>query len=289
MSATIANLDGEEARFTTDRAGGIAVVAAKNLDQTGDARHVVIVFDASHWRGVSDPARRLNALHIMAHELAHPVFDRAEHVSGALRGVQFPSQTAHEVARSMTRIMSGEYRADWMAEAIVGACMSMTNEDGQTTPAKLWAAEGATYYSSACRAIEAAHPAWPDLVQAYREWRIPLGEMWASVVSSIDQTLNLVVHTQALADAADAGLDVLASDPIAGLPATRLYLRPFEAFLGEVRRQPVIQRLRAIPDSHDRLVSAGQSTMLEIWRRLGLIPIERPDLTLELGVVAPLR
>jgi hypothetical protein len=278
-----------EPQFTTDRAGGLAVVAAKNLDQTGDAQNVVIVFDATHWRGVSEPARRLNALHILAHELAHPMLERAQHASGALAGVSLPSRTANEIARSMTRIMSGEYRADRLAELIVGACMSMTDGDGKSGPANLWATEGDAYYSSACSAIQAAHPAWPDLVQAYREGRLPLDEMWTRLVSSIDQALNLVVHTQALADAADARRDVLTSEPIGALPAARLYLLPFGAFLDEVRSQPLVQSLRATRILHDRVVSVGQNAMLQIWRNLGLTPIEHSDRTLELRVVAPLR
>jgi hypothetical protein len=109
------------------------------------------------------------AINLLAHELAHPLFGRAEHVSDVLGGVEFPSHAGGEIARSMTRIVSGEYRADRLAEMVVCDCGSMTSGTGAPSPANLWAVQGDAYWASAHQAIAAAYPAWPDLVQAYRE------------------------------------------------------------------------------------------------------------------------
>ena len=167
MSSAGEHEEREGSQFSPEPAGGLGVVAAKNLDQTGDERHVVIVLDASHWRGASEGPTRLAAINLLAHELAHPLFGRAEHVSDVLGGVEFPSHTGGEIARSMTRMVSGEYRADRLAEMVVCACV-MTSETGALSPANSWAVQGDAYGASAHQDIEAAYPAWPDLVQAYR-------------------------------------------------------------------------------------------------------------------------
>ena len=59
---------------------------------------------------------RLTIAHLVAHELAHPLIDRARHVSGVMDGVILPSVTGLEIAASMARIMVGEYRADRLAD-----------------------------------------------------------------------------------------------------------------------------------------------------------------------------
>ncbi len=114
--------------------------------------------------------------------------------------------------------------------------------------------------------------------------------MWYRIGSSVDQTLTALVHAQAEADAADIDLDVLGSQPIVSLPAARLYLiDPWQSFLAELRNQPIIQTIGGIPRIHDRVVEAGSRAVFEIWRRLGLHPIEHPGRDFGFKVDAPLR
>lgn len=109
--------EGEE--FTTTREGGI--VAAKTLDQAGDCSDMVIVFDDSFWPHVDQDNRaRAIAAPLADHKRAHPIIDRTRHVSGAMDGVLIPSATGTEIARSMGRIFVDEYRADRLADLVLG-------------------------------------------------------------------------------------------------------------------------------------------------------------------------
>jgi hypothetical protein len=62
--------------FTTDRVGGTTV--AKNLPQLDDKSQVAIVFSSNLWRGAegTQPFARAAQMALVAHELAHPLFER---------------------------------------------------------------------------------------------------------------------------------------------------------------------------------------------------------------------
>jgi hypothetical protein len=277
--------EGEE--FTTSREGG--VVAAKTLDQVGDCSDMVIVFDASLWTHVGeDPRARAVTAYLIAHELAHPIIDRTRHVSGAMDGVLIPSVTGTEIARSMGRIYVGEYRADRLADLVVGQFISMT-VDGDTRPFRSWFASGANHAGALAGLLDDVSGRWPSTVQDYREWRIPLTEMFRTVASSVDQTLTLLVHGQAAADAAETGVDLLKLPELAPLPATRLYLaEPFEQFLDVLRGEPILPSLDQSREVEARLSDAGQAMSLEIYRRLGLTVEEHGNREWGLKVDAPL-
>lgn len=273
--------------FTTAREGG--VVVAKNLDQRGDASEIIIVFDASFWAHADQPDIRLSLVHVVAHELAHPVIERARYVSGAMDQVILPSITGTEVARSMARIMAGEYRADRLAELVLGSVVTI-GADGETKPARTWYSTGARLLDNLVIVLGAAHPRWPDVVQAYREAEIPLEQMWGTVVSSIDQTLTAVVHTQAAVDAVPEELDVLQHPLVAELPAVRLYLaEPWMTFLAALRETPLLAPLAEVAEFEESVVSAGSGAIFEIWHRLGLTIEDRPGRQWSLWVNEPLR
>lgn len=181
----------EGGAFTTERVGG--VVAAKTLDQVGDASDFVIVFNASLWTYATDPETRLTLAHLVAHELAHPIIDRTRHVSGVMDGVLIPSVAGLEAAASMARIMVGEYRADRLADEVVSRYIT-ASADGEVKPAFIWMTMADTYRENLESVLGRAHPSWPDIVQEYREWRMPLDQMYGTITSLLDQTMTAVVH-----------------------------------------------------------------------------------------------
>jgi hypothetical protein len=229
-------------------------------------------------------------MHLIAHELAHVVVGRTLHVSGALADVPVPSITGTEIARSSGRILAGEYRADMLADIVVGQFVTMNVDGGEPVPYRHWRLDRDGYLRSIHTLLEKAGARWPDTVQEYREWRMPLEEMWGSIAQWIDQTLTLIVHAQAAADVAEAAEVILALPEIAELAATRLYLsEPFAPFMATVRSSPILPRVAEAVAAERRIMDAGETMNLEIWRRLGLTIIEHGNRTWGLKVDEPLR
>jgi hypothetical protein len=258
--------------FTAERVG--SVVMGKNLPQSGDGSEVTVIFNSLAWAGDLSVERGSTA-RIVAHELAHPLHERIKRVSGALDGVVFPSVTGTELARSSARVMVGEYQADRLADLLISRFFSVTI-DGQTQPYSSWTFEGGHYIGGLAAALESVYPSWPDLVDEYRNWRMELGAMFGSVCTSIDQTLTLTVHAQAMADQADAGLDVLDHEAIRDLPVVRLYLGdPFAPFLAELRELSLMPTVEQALDIERRIVGVGAEVTFAIWRKLGLQRLEK--------------
>lgn len=277
----------EGGSFSIERVGG--VVAAKNLSQADDYSDIVIVFNAALWTHAAQPEIRLTVAHLVAHELVHPIIERARHVSGVMDGVLIPSVTGLEVAASMARIMVGEYRADRIADEVVSTYVTATVNDA-VVPAYQWMTSVGSWTSTVQEVVAAAHPLWPDTVQEYRERRMDLSTMYGTLVPSIDQTITTMIHAQAGADSAATGLDLLAEEPIASLPATRLYLGDtWASFLEAMRAGPQLAPLAEFREWDEKVTAVGRDSILEIWRRLGLTVEEGADRTWALWVHEPLR
>lgn len=277
----------EGGSFSIERVGG--VVAAKNLPQADDYSDIVIVFNAALWTHAAQPEIRLTVANLVAHELVHPIIERARHVSGVMDGVLIPSFTGLEVAASMARIMVGEYRADRIADEVVSSFIT-ANVNGEVVAAYQWLTSSDSWTSTVEQVAAAAHPRWPDTVQDYREGRTDLVTMYGRLVPSIDQTMTTIVHSQAGADSAETGLDVLAEEPIASLPATRLYLGDtWASFLEAMRTGPLLADLAEFRAWDEAATAVGRDAILEIWRRLGLTVEEHDDRQWALWVDEPLR
>jgi hypothetical protein len=83
---------------------------------------------------------------------------------------------------------------------------------------------------------------------------------------------------------------VIEVEQIAGLPATRLYLsEPWQDFLAAIRSEPLLPTLKAMPASEERVWTAGQAAIFEIWRRLGWTILTHPNRGWGLLVDAPMR
>jgi hypothetical protein len=274
--------------FTTERAGGSATVA-KNLLQGDDGAEVVIVFDADLWRTPGDDIDRLFRATVIGHELAHPIQSRAAYASGAMDGVELPSVTPYEGFRSASRILANEYRADRLAEIVVGA-MATVDVAGATRPFPTWLFRDRSYLDGLVSLLAAAHPKWPDLVDRYRDREIPIEEMFYPLAAEIDQTLTLLMHSQALADAADANVELLALPELASLPAVRLYLaEPLEPFMSLVRSAPAIASLSETRKLEREFTRVGLAAHLEIYRRLGINPRDTRRPAIWIDVDGPLR
>ena len=264
-------------------------MAAKCLDQVGDASDFVIVFNAGLWEHAEEPSTRLTLAHLVAHELAHPMLDRARHVSGVMDGVLIPSVTGLETAASMARIIAGEYRADRLADEIVSQYIT-ASVDGDTRPAFVWLSDAPFYRQNLEDVLGAAHPLWADTVQEYREWRMCLEQMFGAIASSVDQTMTAIVHAQASADSAGPGTDLLSEEALASLPAVRLYLADtWGHFLIALREGPQLSGLSDLRETDERVTSIGRDAILEVWRRLGLTVLDQGDRRWGLEVAAPLR
>ena len=277
----------EGGSFSIERVGG--VVAAKNLPQADDYSDIVIVFNAALWTHAEQPETRLTVAHLVAHELVHPMIERARHVSGVMDGVLIPSVTGLEVAASMARILVGECRADRIADEVVSTYITATVND-EVVPAYQWMTSADSWTSTVQQVVAAAHPLWPDTVQEYRERRMDLSTMYGTLVPSIDQTITTMIHAQAGADSAATGRDLLAEEPIASMPATRLYLGDTWAnFLKALREGPQLSDFAGFRAWDEAGTAVGRDAILEMWRRLGLTVEEKADRTWALWVGEPLR
>lgn len=273
--------------YTTDRVGGEAV--AKNIPTAGDDSSVSIVFNANmhHFAG---PAQDAMTLFIAAHELTHPILQRLRDGSGALAGVTFPSQTASQYARSIVRIAVDEYRCDRVANAILGAMCTATI-DGETRRLRQSDLLGGDFgYRGSLSTLldEHVHPAWPDLVQNYRERRIPLGQMWGRLITATDQTMTLLAHAEAEAVAAEEAGPV--DGPHAAHPAVRLYLGPaWSAVMDAVEKRPLVPALQDFAAAEREVLDSGDRALFEMWQQLGITVSTTPTGDDYLHVTEPTR
>jgi hypothetical protein len=206
-----------------------------------------------------------------------------------MEGVLLPSVTGTEIARSMARILVAEYRADILADLMIGGLISMT-VDGEQVPFAYWLPNRDRYLGHIQQLLEDVGQRWPDTVQEYREWRLPLEKRFGAVAASIDQTLTVIVHAQAASDGTENSEEVLAHPAIAGLVAVRLYLgEPIHEFLTALRSEPTLPSLLDSRVVEGRLVDAGERMIKEIWRRLGLTVLDHGDRTWGIKVGEPLR
>jgi hypothetical protein len=253
--------------FSAERLGG--TVKGKNLPLEDDQSRVAVVFDAETWVAHPSPEGKLAEVHLICHELAHILIERGRHLAGVYDGVHFPSITSGEIARSQSLIVAGEYRADLLAEEVVRSMASVT-VDGEERPIGTWELLEQNYSEALVQMLEGAYPAWPDLVDDYREWRITLEQLWGDVVDRVHQTLTFLIHAEALAEAAGVSAPS-ESGRLVSLPVMRLYIsKPWRDFVAVVRTLPLLPSVPETLDFERRVREAGESTIREIWRRLGI-------------------
>ena len=206
-----------------------------------------------------------------------------------MAGVVLPSVTPLEGARSGGRILAGEYRADYLAETVISKMATQTGPDG-VQPLFLWSLRRQGYVAALHDVLASAHPSWPNLVDAYLEGSVSLDAMWPEVVRTVDQTLTLMVHAQAMADAAGDSSPIFDGPALRGLPALDLYLaEPFNGFPTVVRGQPIIPPFSESVDDSLLVSHAGEALYMSVWARLGIHPRDLPRPDVYLDVTSPAR
>jgi len=264
--------------FEVERLGGGRVVA-KTMRRDPAYDDAVVVFDASHWLGHverSGPEKLFEASTI-AHELAHTVIERLALASRATHGVIYPSRMPGEIARSLSRNLNHEYRADWLADVIVQAMFS-TDREGQRVPLHIWDATAQAYIDGLQDSLFEAYAEGPGMVQEYRQGWIDLETMFHRVVTITQGVLTNWVHARSLADCIETASVPLLDDPvIAQLPFTRLYLTDtLTPFLEAFRSGSLFMTAPEWKELDARVVASGELAIREIWRRLGLAFEEPP-------------
>jgi hypothetical protein len=287
-AAVRAHMRDGEGLFDAERPFGRA--SAKNLAQDAAGEHVVIVFDARPLTMHPDGYDRFHALGTIAHELAHPILERARHESGVLSGVVRPSHTPGEISRSLGRIGVDEYRADAICDIVLAQVSSKT-VDGVVSPAVTWDRDGQGWFNTVRDLFATLHPKLPDVIQTYREWGMDLETMWREVVMQSEAIVTAFMHARAHADQADAPVAILDAPEIRDLPFVQLFLHDtLPPYLETARDGPIVPPLADFAALDARIVSASETMLREIWRRLGLTFTENPQTRqFSIHVTEPLR
>jgi hypothetical protein len=256
---------GDSTAFTTERIGG--VVVGKCIALNDDFSKQMVVLDGTGWI-YSDPAAQAQFLASLAHELAHVTIDRARHASGALDGVPATPYNGVDTAREIARTAAAEFRADLIANAILGVLASIG--DGVTRPLTIYDLCGDGHRDELRRTLDAmVHPGWPDMVQCYREHRMTLPELWQEIASSTEGVFHLLAHGAAHAQAGSA------SSPLETLLEHRgveLYLGPAWQVLEDTITSDawILPPLSATRAYEQHIAEKGGRAILDMWGRLGL-------------------
>lgn len=276
-----------EPLFFADRPGGR--VAAKTLPQDDSYNDLVVVFDAAGGGGSlsGQGIERLRTIALIGHEFAHMALERLALASGATKGVVYPSFTPTEIARSLSRIVNHEYRADRLSEVIVEQ-LCTTERKGQTLPVRSWDVFAGDYLSGLEAMCSQAYAEGPGAVQAYRERRIDLDTMFSTVTRLTESVLVAYIHARALADCVGE-VALLDDHEIGALPFVRLYLADTLPKLVEaIRTSSLLMTPNEWGQLDGRVVDAGEQAVREIWRRLGLTFVESARQPYRIDVAAPL-
>jgi hypothetical protein len=281
---------GQEAEpfFVADRPGG-SRVSAKTLPQDERYDHAIIVFDGRDWSASAGAAgaERLRMVALIGHELSHTVLERVALASGVTKDVIYPSYTPGEIARSLSRMINHEYRADWMSEIIVAATCS-TDRDGQPVPIHSWDVFSSLYLDLLRDTFVEAYADGPGAVQDYRTWQIDLQTMFTRVVQLTESVLVNYIHARALADSVGQ-VPLLEDSELSALPFVRLYLADTLPPVVRVLQQaPLLMSPQEWKEFDGRLVLEGERAIREIWRRLGLTFEENARESYRISVVAPI-
>jgi hypothetical protein len=271
--------------FTTERVGG--EVAGKNLPVPRDSGAGVIVLNqACHDFADTATGGQVLGAFTLTHELFHPPLTWTRLASGALAGVEFPSTTPSECARSLVRGLADEYRADMLAATVLQVLAGSDAAQQQLAQGRQ-ELHDRLHRESLTDALDAVvHPGWPDTVMAYRKHRLGFDEMWGRIVSQTDQTFTLLAHAEAAARM--AGHPRPLDDPLASHAGVVSYLGPaWEAISDVLVEGPLLPAVRGFHDLEDELLEVGERAIADLWRSLGLAVTEHADRSFYIHVGDP--
>ena len=286
----VARVDGgQTVTYGADRLGGTAV--AKNIAQSADSSRVTIVVNHNVLSTAVDEQTTAHSIFVLAHELTHPLINRMRADSGVLDDVPFPSETPTELARSITRTATDEYRADRIASIILGHFAS-AEQDGERVrlhQGHIWAGVE-DYREQLAQVLDShSHPGWPDLVQSYRECRTSLDALWRQVVTETDQVFTLLAHAQACEDASQTG-GPFAGPMMTSNPGASLYLEPaWTQVLTAVHDTSLLPSREDFAAADLAVARFGEVAIKSIWEELGLTFDEYEDRSYYIHVAQPMR
>jgi len=283
---------GKDETYSGRRTVGQAVGICIPKDET--YTQATLIFDALSWAwklAETSPKNTLGAqmvqVHLIAHELAHSLLGRIRSLGGVPKIDREAIATTSQLTHNITQTLVDEYRADRFADLVVRSVMQQVV--GIECALGSWDTVGAIYLPSLIETLGEAYPRWPDTVQRYREHKMGLEAMFQEVATSVKDSLLILMHTQALADAAGQE-ELLEGESVSELRAVRLYLlRPWVVFMKVVRQAPIIPSVDAVGTDDTTLAIAGEKALREIWSALGLTLEDYPDAGYAIWVKEPLR
>jgi hypothetical protein len=280
--------DGVGPGYTAERLGGIAV--AKNISMTEDSSHVAIVVNRNVLGTASDELT-VSSIFLLAHELTHPLINRMRAASGVLDGVQFPSRTPTECARSIARTAIDEYWADRFASIVLGALASV-DRDGERVPLHQGHLHGGVggYRNQLAQVLDSHIDSdWPDLIQSYQEGYVSLDAMWGRVLMETDQVVTLLAHGQACEDGDPEGTEHLIDGTIENDPGLVHYFHPaWKRIMAAVSGLPLGSQEDFVAEDL-AIADAGEAAIKAMWATLGLTFDEYDDRSFYIHVTSPTR
>jgi hypothetical protein len=260
--------------YAVERLGGSAV--AKTMRTSDDYSAYTVIFDAAQWPADSNPVSPFGLI-LAAHEMGHVILGRSRWASGALEGVNFPSVTPVEAARSIVRTAVEELRADVLAGTALGITVSVT-VDGKSRPCRPGDLLGHDGYRRQLTAVVNGnvYPGWPDTVQRYRTRQIPLDQMWKRIGQGTDQVLTLLAHCEAETHFAEESS--VFDGSIAEHRGVKLYLQPtWDPIMETLASQGILPKFAATRSAEVELLDVAEEAVIALWKRLGLTMDIRDD------------
>lgn len=270
--------------FSTERLGGI--VAGKTLAHDLSYRDASILVASTLIKWEERTAFAMG-VGLLAHELAHVLVGRARWASGALVGVEFPSITGAECARSIARVASEEYRVTLLANIALGNVVSIQIDNAATRPVTVHDVMGDGYTDQLAKVVgETVHPGWPSSVDKYRNHHMTLEQLSAKIISETEQVFTILGHAEAHAL---AGNQLRPLDAIGDQCGTDLYLRPaWDQLLTPVQAtSPVPSTLEDVLSLEQAIASEGEIAIRSMWSKIGLTVEEKGNREWALWVGEP--
>ncbi|GAA2030893.1 hypothetical protein GCM10009839_33420 [Catenulispora yoronensis] len=280
--------EGSVGPYDSQRLGGTAI--AKNIILDRQAARVRIVVNGALLAAGPDASVSPWAVFLIAHELAHPILERRRRTSGALeREPEYP-RTATEAARAFVRSALDELHADLMADIVLGHLWSVEIEGQDARPVRATDLEVVLgQHLQVADVLDShVHPGWPDLVDAHRNWRLSVNDLYVRLFRETDQMLTLLGHAQAEATWLEqlGPLEAECSDH----PGAQLYLADVWRRIMKIRDESEFSTDPDVICEQDlAIVAEGEAAVLQMWQRLGLTFDIYEDRGMYIHVDEPLR
>jgi hypothetical protein len=265
----------DEEHYDPTRADGAESVA-KTISRTRDHAEAVVVFDGTLWH--ADLGSRTDEVRVslIAHELVHPLPNRARWASGASQGFS-PQPTVAEVLRDVAYGLADEYRAGIISEVAIGPLGTVT-VDNESRPLRSWWRVGPAYIERFANIAADAEHAWPEVVRRAVTAEISPIRAWMTLTGAVGDALRSLMDAQAFADAAEVDVEVLDAQNVAGLLGTqRFFAVAVPPFIASVRRASRLGRLADVVATEEEIAEVGARMLETILDLVGIRAVGATD------------